>query len=108
MAGMNLATGTSTQEAKRDGADEIDGLKTKVIDIVDIQALDISTNAEETINHLVDLKTRLHNDTNKLEKGIETCQEQLTGCENGIKELQTRNEEIEANIASSQSLGGDG
>ena len=76
---MNVGSDDKKQEM-----DGLDGNKQKLLDNVDIMGLEISTKSEETINHLIDLKTRLHNESNKMEQAIEKCQEELSGADNGI------------------------
>ena len=57
-------------------------------------ASEVATSSEETLNHLIDLKTRLHRDSNKMEQAIETCQDKVSECENAINVLEKANATI--------------
>jgi hypothetical protein len=106
MARMNLSGAGATQP--KDDLNGVDGLKQQAIDRIDIMASDVATRSEETLNYLVDLKTRLHGDSNKMEDAIETCQDKLSECDNSINVLEKANATIEANIQANSSAGGAG
>lgn len=61
----------SGQMVRKDDVDGVDGLKQQVIDQIDIMASDLATNAQDTINQIIDLKTRMHKDSNIMEEAIE-------------------------------------
>ena len=69
MAGMSVSAGASSKKGDLDG---VDGLRQQVIDKVDVMASEVSTSTESTLNNLIDLKTRLHNDNNRMEQATET------------------------------------
>jgi len=76
-------------------AADLDKKKQALLDKIDVIGADIAMTNESTINNLVDLKTKLHKDKDRMVEALQECSESLQQHQTNISILEVKNQQTQ-------------